>query len=237
MGGHCAEFQDPTPTPAPPIVTASAADVFMSEYVEGEYNTKALELHNPTNQAVVMDGASLVWHEQGQAGSGHSISLDGKTILAGGTYVFCRERKSDNTDPALGTNTDRAETCDEVVGDSAACATHPNCTHAADPMMAMLHDGDDTIEYRAGGQVVDIIGNLGDAPNALNPPAHWQSPNGTLITQDLTIRRKLVVTHGSPVFNPDEWEVHQMNTVNGLGKHWGQDPHPLGALGFTSAPN
>ena len=33
----------------------SQSDVFISEYVEGSCNTKALELHNPTSERIVED--------------------------------------------------------------------------------------------------------------------------------------------------------------------------------------
>ena len=37
-------------------------DIFISEYIEGSCNTKAIELYNPTATAVTMDGTHLQWH-------------------------------------------------------------------------------------------------------------------------------------------------------------------------------
>lgn len=165
------EYDDAATAPSP-------ADVFISEYVEGSCNTKAIELHNPTDVDITMNGTHLQWHHSDDFyghqrddedtdvnANGYDIRLDGKTIPAGGTFVFCREQRvtsaTDCTSPAgdavkfpLGTNEQRLKPngpCDMVVGSSAGCV-EPYCNPSSATGNAVKHTGDDSIELRLDGR-------------------------------------------------------------------------------------
>ena len=152
--------------------------MFISEYVEGSCNTKAIELHNPTDVDITMNGTHLQWHHSDDFyghqrddedtdvnANGYDIRLDGKTIPAGGTFVFCREQRvtsaTDCTSPAgdavkfpVGTNEQRLKPngpCDMVVGSSAGCV-EPYCNPSSATGNAVKHTGDDSIELRLDGR-------------------------------------------------------------------------------------
>ena len=74
------------------VGSATAAEVYISEYVEGTGNTKAVELHNPTAFEISLDGAYLQWHHNAATytkAKTFDLELDGRTIAPGGTLAVC----------------------------------------------------------------------------------------------------------------------------------------------------
>lgn len=73
-----------TLTPFAAIDTCGS--LFFSEYVEGSSNNKALEIYNPTSNAVDLSGYKVQVFANGQT-TGNSFNLDG-VLPVGGTYVI-----------------------------------------------------------------------------------------------------------------------------------------------------
>merc|ERR1712182_201752 len=125
-----------------------ASDVIFSEYVEGGYYTKAVELFNPTNVDLKLDGIALQWHHGSQrftptANKGYDMKLNGFVIKAGKTFVICRDQ---NPSKAL---------------DSGKCdITNKHASLKGQSVNAMKHTGDDAIEMLYHGKVIDIIGKV-----------------------------------------------------------------------------
>src|SRR5690606_7067468 len=73
----------------PAIVKAEsvAADLFISEYVEGSSFNKAIELYNGTGQAVDLSNYSLELYANGATTSTAKLALTG-TLGHGETYVL-----------------------------------------------------------------------------------------------------------------------------------------------------
>lgn len=69
----------------PPIVTGS--DLFISEYIEGSSNNKAIEIYNPTSASVNLSAYSLQKQSNGAGSWGSELSLSG-SLAAGQTYVI-----------------------------------------------------------------------------------------------------------------------------------------------------
>ncbi len=64
----------------------SCATLFFSEYVEGSASNKALEIYNPTNAAVVLDGYKIQAYSNGGVTPSGTFNLTGN-LAAGDVYV------------------------------------------------------------------------------------------------------------------------------------------------------
>ncbi|GAB3144327.1 hypothetical protein GCM10027290_22400 [Micromonospora sonneratiae] len=122
-----------TPTSA----GAAPTDLFISEYVEGSANNKAIELYNGTGAAIDLAAAGyrLQVHFNGSANA-TDFPLTG-TIASGDVFVFAHA--------------------------SAAAAI---LAEADQTTSVGLFNGDDAIVLRAGDRVVDSIGQVGVDPGS-----------------------------------------------------------------------
>ena len=75
----------------------TCADLFISEYVEGWSNNKALEIYNPTSQTIDLDGYFVVRYSNGSSSAtvANAVQLNG-TISAYDTYVAVLEKLDPN---------------------------------------------------------------------------------------------------------------------------------------------
>ncbi|WP_433387950.1 lamin tail domain-containing protein [Micromonospora sp. KLBMP9576] len=120
---------------APTAASAAPADLFISEYVEGSSNNKAIELFNGTGAAVDLaaGGYQLQLHFNGST-TPTNLALSG-TVAAGDAFVL------------------------------AAASAAPGILDRADQTTtASLFNGDDAIVLRRGGAVLDSIGQVGVDP-------------------------------------------------------------------------
>ncbi|KUM54702.1 ExeM/NucH family extracellular endonuclease [Rheinheimera sp. EpRS3] len=132
------------------LAPAVNAELFISEYVEGSSNNKALELYNPTNNTIALDTYSIQVYFNGNTNAGTTINLTG-SIAAGATFVI-----ADN--------------------DSAAellALTDLQVTQS-------LWNGDDTIILSKNGVVLDSIGQLGVDPGSAWGSGSITTANDTL---------------------------------------------------------
>jgi subtilisin-like proprotein convertase family protein len=109
-------------------------DLFISEYVEGSSNNKALELYNPAASAVDLaaEGYKVEIYSNGSSAVGTTINLAG-TIPAGGTFVL------------KNTSASAAITAQQSSG-------------------GLTFNGDDAVVLRKGTSVIDAIGRIGFDP-------------------------------------------------------------------------
>jgi hypothetical protein len=170
------------PEPATP-------DVFISEYIEGSSNNKALELYNPTSEAIDLTGYMINYYNNGatdSSGTKKSYDLTGIVLPAGGTYTIV-------TDSFAGTGT-----YDEV-------------QEYSDPDSVVFFNGDDTITLTKNGEIIDIIGVLGEYP--------WTLDGAEVAWAEHTYVRKSGTTSGSTVWDPTEWDEYEQNDFSHLGTH------------------
>ncbi|MFG1799023.1 lamin tail domain-containing protein [Micromonospora carbonacea] len=121
---------------APTAASAAPTDLFISEYVEGSSNNKAIELYNGTGAPVDLTagGYQLLLYFNGNT-TATTLALTG-TVAAGDTFVFAAASAA----PAILAQADQTTT-------------------------ASLFNGDDAIVLRRGGStVVDSIGQVGVDP-------------------------------------------------------------------------
>ena len=156
----------------------SATDVFISEYIEGSSNNKALEFYNGTNQAIDLTAGNYVvqTYFNGSLTSSLSITLTG-SIPVNGTFLLAH-------------------------ASSTFLTANGGTITANQTSSASWFNGDDALVLRKGGasgSIIDVIGQVG-----FDPGTEWGT--GLTSTADNTLRRKAANCSGdvitSDAFDP-----------------------------------
>lgn len=194
------------------ISAQNCSDIFISEYVEGTYNNKAIELYNPTPNPIVLDGVYSMGRDRDGAGVPMLLPITG-TIAPLGVRVFVLDKRDPN-----GTGNEIAvDTALQAVADT---FVNPVYVQTNSPF---YFNGDDAfVLVKNGNQILDLLGKIGE-----DPGGGWWQPGDTLTrwwTQDNTLIRKQEVLHGvstnPDVFDPSlEWDSLPANTFTELGQH------------------
>ncbi|MEO5610542.1 MAG: ExeM/NucH family extracellular endonuclease, partial [Ornithinibacter sp.] len=118
--------------------SAAASDLFISEYIEGSSNNKALEIYNGTGAAVDLSagGYNVQVYSNGSLMAGTTVDLTG-SLAAGDVFVFAQAA----ADPAI------LAVADLTSGSG-------------------LWNGDDAIALRKGSTIIDAFGQIGVDPGA-----------------------------------------------------------------------
>ena len=185
--------------------TVTTPDLFISEYIEGSSNNKALEIYNPTDSTISLDNYQIAQAANGGGWEYYHTFPSGATLDAGDVWVMV----ADEVDPAL-YDTSKA---DEVL-------SFPSVVH---------FNGDDA---RALIKIVDgdtlWLDIFGDPDN--DPGSGWDVAGVTTATKNHSLIRKESVFMGETdwkaSFGTDslnsEWVVYPENTFDYLGAHPGK---------------
>jgi len=225
-------------------VFSQCNELFISEYVEGDFFNKALELYNPTANPIDLAQYRLIRWDNGstdadQPGGDGILNLSG-TINPYSTFVVVvnttLQGQETPPDPAL------AAKADAMYGTS--------CVPGTGIIRTLCFNGDDAISLqKATGNTyfnVDIFGSIGERPSnsqgTFSPTAGWTdiAPYSSMPagydgsvpyffrywTLDQTLKRKSSVETGIKInpdpetFNPaTEWDSLPLNTFDSLGFH------------------
>lgn len=133
------------------VSSMAAADLLISEYVEGSGNNKALEFYNPGETATSLDGYRVDFYFNGSTSSGRSISLAGE-VAPGAVHVLAHE----SGEPALQATANQRGS-------------------------GSWYNGDDAIVLRGpSGEILDSIGQLGVDPGSAWGSGQTQTADRTL---------------------------------------------------------
>ncbi|STO09554.1 Predicted RNA-binding protein, contains TRAM domain [Exiguobacterium aurantiacum] len=113
----------------------NATDLFISEYVEGSSNNKAIELFNGTSSVINLADYKLELYTNGSATVGTTLNLTG-TLQPGATYVIVNGSASD------------------------ALKAKANVTSGVTNF-----NGDDALVLKKGSTVLDVFGQVGFRPS------------------------------------------------------------------------
>ncbi len=214
------------------VAKAQCDQVFISEYVEGSRNNKAIELYNPTDKAIDLkdyrftrwQNGSAVWSPQ------YSDKLSG-TIQAYSTFLLVIDR-TDST--AVGNDT----AASKILLDKANLLLSKDYNTS----YSMSFNGDDALSLDILDPnpsdpsnpylPVDIFGKIGERPRlggssrtiGWSDSMPYNNGLGLWYTIDKTLIRKASVKSGittNPItFNPaSQWVPYPEDMFDSLGKH------------------
>src|SRR5690554_5195559 len=194
------------------------SELFISEYVEGWSNNKALEIYNPTNQAVDLSEYIVVRYSNGAsfASSANAVQLSG-IIQPYSVYVAVIDKRDPD---GIG---QEAPVWDELEAkaDGFYCPVYSVSN-------AMYFNGNDAVSLEKGSLadvdggntvLVDLFGKIGEDPEVGDGSEYdgWTDTHpfvgvGKVITTDMSLIRKPSVKKGNTV-NPSffnallEWDT------------------------------
>ncbi|NBP04904.1 MAG: T9SS C-terminal target domain-containing protein [Bacteroidetes bacterium] len=208
---------------------AQCNELFISEYIEGTRNNKALEIYNPGPTAIDLSGYRITRWQNGSAvwGSQYSDVLSG-SIGSNEVKVLVIDRR-DTTQ----TGQDTPVTYNLRIKADLFLSKDYNTS------FSMSFNGDDALsldKLNTGNNQwvpVDIFGKIGQQPQLPSNPSRtigwsdsfpYNTGLGLWCTIDKTLIRKASVTGGiktNPAnFNPrKEFEVYPVNTFDSLRTH------------------
>ena len=191
-----------------PAYAQDCSDLFISEYVVGSANNRALEIYNPTNEAISLSGYQVGRFRDG-AQVPMLLDLHG-TVPSYGTFVIVVDKRDPN-------GTGFEEPVDMELQALADTFVNPVYVQTNSPF---YFNGDDAVVLTKGPTVMmDLMGRIGEDPGTA-----WADSNGTWWTSNKTLVRKATVLKGvqaSPaVFEVQvEWDSLPNNTFTMLGQH------------------
>lgn len=206
------------------------SNLFISEYVEGWSNNKAIELYNPTSESIDLSNYSLSRWSNGSTTPSPTV-LEG-TIAPYSAFVIGLDKRNPDgegyeaplwdgwyvfTDSITGLvdsiYTDSVNLMGRV--DLFICPNYEDGT--------MYFNGNDAVTLETvSGDILDIIGKIGEDPGEA-----WGDETGAYWTKDQTLIRKATVTEGF-VYDPSseytfdptlEWDSLPANSFTNLGSH------------------
>lgn len=187
------------------VTQAMAQDVFISEYIEGSSNNKAIEIYNGTGAAIDLN--TIGFRRVQNSGStfdfflgAYAGDIGNMTLADGDVFVVCNSSSS----AAI-----------TAVSDLVGSAI---CYHNGDDAIGLLQVvGSDTL-------LTDAVGVI---PFAGDPGTGWEVAGVAAATANHTLVRKNEITAGNTDWassagtnaTDSEWIVYDQDTFGGLGSH------------------
>lgn len=169
----------------------AATDLYISEYVEGSSNNKAVEFYNGTSAAIDLaaGGYKLELYFNGNTTLGTTVNMLG-TVPAGGTFVLAHGSAS------------------------AVILGKANQTNSSS-----WYNGDDALVLRKGSAVIDSIGQVGFDPGTEWGTGLTSTADNTL-RRKLAVTTGRTDT-SSPFAPALEWDGYATDTFDNLGTYAG----------------
>ncbi len=175
-----------------PLYAQAPTDLFISEYVEGSSNNKAIELYNGTGSSIDLAAGSYViqMYFNGSTTVGTTVTLTG-TVASGSTFVLAQSSAS------------------------FAAQSYVNQTNSGS-----WYNGDDVIILRKGGSsgtIVDVIGQLGFDPGVEWGTGVISTADNTLRRKSSVCQGD---NNASDLFDPAvQFDGFAQDDFSGLGTH------------------
>lgn len=191
-------------------MSQDCSDLFISEYVEGWSNNKALEIYNPTANPINLNQYMVIRYSNGAttAGSNYAVQLSG-TIAAYGTYVGVVDQRDPN-------GTDQ----DAPIWDSLEVRADGFYSPDYDLNSTWYWNGNDAVVLAkgtpsniSGAIFVDVFGKIGEDPGEGWSTNFPYTGAGVVVTADHSMIRKSTILKGETnptisFFNPlDQWDT------------------------------
>lgn len=174
----------------------AAGDLFISEYVEGSSNNRALEFYNPSAGSVDLsaDGYKIELYVNGGTSANTTINLSG-TVASGATFVLAN---SSSTVPT----------------------SVSNQRHGG-----LSFTGNDAVVLKKGTVIVDVVGRIGQDPGAGGWTGGGLATTDRTLRRKSTVLQGDVDAYDA-FDPSVEWEGFPINTIDGLGSHTAGSVNP-----------
>lgn len=205
---------------------AQCSGLFFSEYVEGSNNNKALEIYNPTPNAITINGDYRIVRYNNGTGAAVAEGMSQAMVILGqhtiqpyDVWVLVIDKRN-----PLGTAAETpVDAALQLQADTFVCPDYA-------VSYALYHNGNDAVSLQrnVGGNWVyqDIIGEIGfDPVNSWSDcPPFFDGSCGAYYTKDQTLIRKSNIQGGytsnpSPFDATQTWDSLPNNTFSMLGFH------------------
>lgn len=165
-------------------------DLFISEYIEGSGNNKAIEIYNGTGTPINLqaEGYNIKMFFNGSSSAGLTINLTG-TIAEGDVFVLAQSSSS------------------------AAILAIADQTNGSG-----WYNGDDAVVLYKGNMPIDIIGQIGVDPGAAWTSGSISTADQTLVRNPNITDGNTDNAPGFPSLGT-EWTSFPINTASNLGSH------------------
>ena len=185
---------------------AASGDLFISEYVEGSSNNKAIEVYNPgtTTVDLAAAGYKLQQYSNGSATVSLTINLAG-TVAPGDVFVF-----------------------------SHALANAAILAQADQSANLGLFNGNDAVALVKGTEIVDVIGQIGVDPGSQWGTGLASTMDNTLRRNASIVQGD--TNGADPFDPAVEWTGYASDTFDGVGWHLtppDPDPEPVADCAAT----
>jgi hypothetical protein len=182
--------------------------LFFSEYLEGTNGTKALELFNPSLETIDLTGYTILQYANGGATPSDILDLTG-TIAPFGTYVIANPGQGGGGGAASQTVLGLADLTDQIAN----------------------FNGNDALELRYNGTLIDAIGIVGDNPGTGNG---WPVANTSTVDVDMV--RQFDIQSPMPIWaiSANQWDIYGNTDYTHLGNHFFQPCTDDLLAGFVS---
>ena len=173
--------------------STDCGDLFISEYVEGWSNNKALEIYNPTDAAIDLSAYMVIRYSNGStsASSGNAVQLTG-TVAPGDVHVGVLEKLDENGEGQEAPIWDSLQ----VKADAFYCPEYNTSN-------AWYFNGNDAIVLAKGSvndinnaMLVDIFGKIGEDPGVAWTSDFPYTGAGLEVTKDHSLIRKSSILKG-----------------------------------------
>jgi len=194
------------------------SELFISEYVEGPAQNNGIEIYNPTNATIDLNGYSINRYSNGATSGPELWPLSG--VISAGQAIAIGNGQLDSID--LGTY------WSVPVDPIFYSMLDDHCNGDYDENSTFYFNGDDAMTLEKGGNIIDIFGKVGEDPGLAwtdDATAGYTDANGgTWWTKRQTLVRKASVKQGVSVnpilFNPTlEYDSLPDATYSGMGSH------------------
>jgi hypothetical protein len=173
----------------PAMASAQPSELFLSEYVEGSSNNKAIEIYNGTGSAIDLGlaGYNVQMHFNGNPAPGLTINLSG-VVASGDAFVLAQSA----ADPAVLALADQLSS-------------------------ASWFNGDDAVILRKGTTVIDSLGQVGTDPGTEWGSGLASTADNTLRRKAIVCQGDTSTTDAFEP--SASWDGFATNAFDGLGSH------------------
>jgi hypothetical protein len=180
--------------------------LIISEYLEGNAGTRALELYNPSVSSMILDDYSILLYTNGNQTALDTLQLSGM-LAPLSTWLI--------SNPGTGAGNGLADPVVVELGDIVDFIAN--------------FTGNDAIELRYQNTVVDVIGVVGENPGN---QTGWLLSGGS--TNNVDLRRKSYVQTPTEYWEVSsyQWDVFTAENYSGLSNHFGEACSPILIAGF-----